>query len=348
MISDEELLQLSRAGDKLRLPFTGERVVPGAVEAQLWKEHISRYRFACLFAGGKRVVDVGCGTGYGTELLGRTAEVAIGFDYSPDAICYSSASFPNARYLCGSATNFPLRCEFFHLVTAFEVIEHLADWNALIEESARVLTPDGALLVSTPNKEYYAETRGNSGPNLFHVHEFEIPEFEAALGRVFPFVQILAQNQQECITFTGEVPAQHATASIPPTDNLANAHFFLAACSFQPLIVPSFADISSTHNLLREREKHIRGLQGELADAQGKHSGLVAERQRLSEELEIARQQSQSSLRRVEDTLAAAQRQLEDLQLEQKQARSSGWVRLGHKLGVGPWSNRGKGSGSRS
>src|SRR3954462_2563326 len=51
------------------LPFTGERVVPGLVEAQLWNEHISRYRYANLFAKSKRVLDVGCGAGYGTDLL---------------------------------------------------------------------------------------------------------------------------------------------------------------------------------------------------------------------------------------------------------------------------------------
>ncbi len=337
-VSDEKLIQLSRAGNKLNLPFTGERVVPGAVETQLWKEHISRYRYACLFASGKRVLDAGCGTGYGTELLATVAQSAVGFDLSRDAIRYAAASFPTVKFICGSATAFPLSNASFNLITAFEVIEHLADWDLLLRESARVLTADGLFLVSTPNKEYYAESRGNSGPNPFHIHEFELPEFRTALERVFPFVQILAQNQQEAITFTSDLPAQYSEASISPNDNLPDAHFFVAVCSHRAFSLPYFADVSSTHNLLREREKHIRGLQGELADAQQKHSGLLAEHRKFSLELEKVRQDSDLSIQESRKELLATQRQLEELKRELQLVKGSGWIRLGRKLGLGPWS----------
>ena len=53
--------------------FTGERVIPGQVEIDLWNEH---FRALCLrrrFASGKRVLDVGCGSGYGSAELSRTA-----------------------------------------------------------------------------------------------------------------------------------------------------------------------------------------------------------------------------------------------------------------------------------
>jgi methylase of polypeptide subunit release factors len=62
--------------------FTGERVIPGQVETDLWNEHFSRYAFATLFASGKRVLDLGCGSGYGSAELARTAESVIGVDVS--------------------------------------------------------------------------------------------------------------------------------------------------------------------------------------------------------------------------------------------------------------------------
>ncbi len=51
------------------IEFTGERVIPGQVDPDLWAEHISRYAFASRFAPGARVLDLGCGAGYGTAEL---------------------------------------------------------------------------------------------------------------------------------------------------------------------------------------------------------------------------------------------------------------------------------------
>ncbi len=130
-------------------------------------------------------------------------------------------------------------------------------------------------LVSTPNTDYYAEARGPSGPNPFHVHEFEFAEFEQVLNRVFPFVEILGQNQQETITFSGEWPAERMAGFVPSSHDVADAHFYVAVCSFRARQIPFFADVSSTHNLLRDRERHIRGLQGELAEAQRQYAALV-------------------------------------------------------------------------
>jgi O-antigen biosynthesis protein len=336
---NEELLRLSAAGNKLNLPFTGERVVPGAVEPQLWNEHIARYRFASLFGHGKAVLDAGCGTGYGTELLARSARYALGFDSSLDAVRYAKASYSSASYVAGSATSFPVKSASFELVTAFEIIEHLSDWELLLQEAARVLTADGVFLVSTPNTEYYADARGPSGPNPFHIHEFGLAEFDAALKRVFPFVQILAQNQQETITFSGDWNAPATSSFIPPTDKLAHAHFFLAVCGFRPLQVPFFADVANTRNLLREREIHIRGLQGELAVARAEYSELLEIYDGLANETAAGHTTGTENLPPLEAELEETRRELEALRLERSLVRGSAWIRLGRVLGIGPWSD---------
>ena len=51
--------------------FTGERVIPGQVDVDLLNEHLARYAFAARLARGKRVLDAGCGAGYGSAELAR-------------------------------------------------------------------------------------------------------------------------------------------------------------------------------------------------------------------------------------------------------------------------------------
>ena len=142
--------------------FTGERVIPGQVNDDLWAEHIARYAFAARLSDEARVLDIGCGAGYGTAELAQRALSATGVDISSDAIVYAAEHYPipNARFLAASATAIPFPSASFDLITAFEVIEHLDNWHELLMEARRVLHPNGMFLVSTPNKLYYAESRG--------------------------------------------------------------------------------------------------------------------------------------------------------------------------------------------
>ena len=53
--------------------FTGERLIPGQVDVDLLNEHMARYTFAVRLARGKRVLDAGCGAGYGSAELAQVA-----------------------------------------------------------------------------------------------------------------------------------------------------------------------------------------------------------------------------------------------------------------------------------
>ncbi len=293
--------------------FTGERVIPGLVEADLWNEHISRYRFASLFAAGKRVLDVGCGSGYGTALLADEAAEAMGFDISAEAIAYARENYKTPRFFVGSASSFPVASKGFDLVLAFEVIEHISDWQTLIREAERALTGDGVFLVSTPNKVCYAETREQAGPNPFHVHEFEAIEFREALQAVFPFVRVLAHNRQEAFVFAQEHTPEGAQASIGGNAVLEDAHFFLAVCTKAPIEIPAFSYVPGTGNLLRERTAWAKSLDADLAAARGKLDDL-------NRELEKRTEWAQS------------------LDAELQHIKRSKWLRLGRVLGVGPQS----------
>jgi len=274
--------------------FTGERVIPGQVNEDLWAEHLSRYAFARRYAAGKRVLDAGCGTGYGTVELARDAASVIGVDFSVEAIEFASTNYPlpSVRFQTASCLALPFADSSFELVVAFEVIEHLAEYRRFLDECARVLTPDGILIVSTPNKRYYTESRGAAGANPYHEHEFEADEFQAELNRRFPHVSLLVQNRAECFAFYPVKIFWPVEARLDATAGSADqAHFFIAVCSRTSLPEQrSLVYVPKAANLLREREQHIRLLETQLQQSRDWLKETQDERGRL---LEICRKQQQ-------------------------------------------------------
>ena len=204
------------------LEFTGERVVPGQVDVDLWNEHLARYLFAARLARRRRVLDIGCGAGYGSSELAQSAASVTGLDLSPEAVALARSSYaaPNLDFLAASATRIPFPDASFGLITCFEVIEHIHDWQLLLDEARRLLAPGGQFIVSTPNKSYYAESRAQIGPNPFHVHEFEYDEFKAALESKFPSVTLYVQNHVGALSFQPAAsPVTHVaqSAELPGT-----------------------------------------------------------------------------------------------------------------------------------
>ena len=125
--------------------FTGERLVPGEVDVDLLNEHLARYAFAARLSRGKRVLDAGCGAGYGSAELAASAVSVVGVDVAPEAVAFATAHYqlPNLRFELASCTALPHSPGSFDLVAAFEVIEHLADWRGFLAEARRVLSPNG-------------------------------------------------------------------------------------------------------------------------------------------------------------------------------------------------------------
>ena len=269
--------------------FTGERVIPGQVNDDLWGEHVARYALAARFAQGRRVLDLGCGTGYGTADLAHTASSAVGVDLAQEAIAYANEHFPSARFFQCSANAVPFPPASFDLVTAFEVIEHLQDWRALLAEARRVLEPKGLFIVSTPNKRYYAETRAKSGPNPFHEHEFEFAEFRTALGEFFPHVEVLFQDRVEAFAFYDGTQKSRTDADLARSSgDPETANFFIGICSCAPLPqLSSFLFVPRAANLLREREEHIRLLEQELTQVRTWLEETTSDRNRLQKQFDL-------------------------------------------------------------
>jgi SAM-dependent methyltransferase len=249
--------------------FTGERLIPGQVDVDLLNEHMARYTFAARLARGKRVLDAGCGAGYGSAELAHTAHSVVALDLAPEAIDFARSHYllPNLIFEQGSCTALPHPDNTFDLVVAFEVIEHLENWRDFLLEARRVLSANGQFIVSTPNKLYYTESRGVQGANPFHVHEFEFEEFRSELGSVFDHASLFLENHVEGVTFQPHEPGNTVEVRVD-SDNPApdESHFFVAVCAPRPQLGnPTFVYIPRSGNVLRERERHIRLLEQELA-----------------------------------------------------------------------------------
>lgn len=317
------------------LEFTGERVVPGQVEPDLWNEHLARYLFAARLAGRKRVLDMGCGTGYGAAELARPAASVAALDLAPQAIAEARSTYPlpNLHFLAASATAIPFPDATFQLITCFEVIEHVAEWQTLLKEAQRLLARGGQFLVSTPNKLYYAESREQIGPNPFHVHEFEYEEFREALTAVFPSVTLYLQNHVGGLSFqpVGAPTAQSPDLHLEPSQSAPRqAHFFVAVCAMaRQTGAPAFLHVPSTSNVLRERESHVRKLQDEirlkdtwLKQHQEDLSNLLEAHTAQNQELERAQSWAQTEHEQFEALSKAYHAQTAELQTAQKWAQS--------------------------
>lgn len=313
----------------MTVEFTGERVIPGEVDVDLWNEHVARYAFACQHAAGRRILDLGSGAGYGSAMLLNSGAASVtSLDISHEALRLTTA---NSLRVQASASALPLRSEVFDLVVAFEVIEHLQEWRELLTEAARVLSRSGLLVVSTPNKTFYAETRAETGPNPFHEHEFEFEEFASALTGVFSRTLIYLQDRSEAMIFraigTHATPALHIEQT---EDDVSTANFFIAVCSFSELVpLPEFVYIPRAANAIREKLRHIDRLEGEiekkdswLAEAQAAHSELLTKHRDVTLELKRSNEWAAS----LNDKLTAAGSRIislqEELSQEQRAARA--------------------------
>jgi SAM-dependent methyltransferase len=128
------------------------------------------------------VLDLGCGTGYGTAELAAHEARVIGMDrVAPTAEARRSA----ARFVRGELRGLPFARASFDLVVSFQVIEHLLDPSDTLREITRVLRPSGALLLTTPN------LLQSERENPYHVHEYAAAELAAALLRWFGRVEVL-------------------------------------------------------------------------------------------------------------------------------------------------------------
>lgn len=224
--------------ESVEMEFTGERFVPGKPElTYLYQEHMSRYMFAAQFVKNRRVLDLGCGCGYGSDCLAKNgAAEVVGIDNSEEAIEFSKSHFGsrNLRFEVQDAISIRFPSSFFDVVVAFELVEHVREYEKMLSEVKRVLREAGVFVISTPNKATY-ETKDE-----FHVKEFYYDEFKEMLGRYFGWVKIMHQIYPSALAIQNptqsEEIAQVEITGAPTYSELSrDSLYFVAVCSEVPI-----------------------------------------------------------------------------------------------------------------
>ncbi len=179
--------------------FTGEQMILGQGKKSSEEEHLERYRFTRPFVQGKTVLDIACGTGYGTHIMsGFNAKRVLGVDLSEDAISYARQAYGMAgvEFLQASATSLPIGDSSIDVIVSFETIEHLndPDRDAYLKELFRVIKKSGTLILSTPNRRITSP--GSHRPlNPYHLREYTLPELtQTLLAQRFRIQDVLGQR----------------------------------------------------------------------------------------------------------------------------------------------------------
>ncbi len=127
----------------------GERQVAPTLDG-IRKDHVERYRWAAERLKGLTVVDVGCGVGYGSQLLAEAGCRVKAADCDELAIQYARQHYAHDKvaYVAVRADNLgPFTLTDAAVV--FELVEHLEDPLPMLK---RLATYTRTLLVSTPNE----------------------------------------------------------------------------------------------------------------------------------------------------------------------------------------------------
>ena len=265
------------------LPFTGERFIPGSpvAKGEMWYEHWHRYHYVLPLVAGKKVLDVACGEGYGSALMCGRAATVSGVDISRDAITHGRATYTdraNLQFFEASCTTLPFEAANFDVVVSFETIEHITGQAQFLDEIKRVLTPDGVLILSCPNKAEYSDKRGFS--NEFHVKELYRSELESLLAPRFrharwlsqrnAFVsliapEIVASSEGESLTVS-QAASDQPTAALPALYDLVVAGNDAGAIGALPLRVSVFTDAEEwAYNDYRDTyQKYVKSAKSEM------------------------------------------------------------------------------------
>ncbi len=203
-----------------------ERAIPGVSAHFLMMEARARYSFAKkVLKGYSRILDVACGTGYGTAMVSdatKTKEV-YGVDISSEAIGFARERYQddNTTFLKANVYDIPFKNEYFDAIVAFEMIEHLDKLSTFLKEADRVLQKGGILVVSTPNRLITSPEGDLMSP--YHTQEYDPSELKQLLSKHFKDVVIYGQQSTQNATHAHQdfMKSQNARQSFVDIDFLS-------------------------------------------------------------------------------------------------------------------------------
>jgi 2-polyprenyl-3-methyl-5-hydroxy-6-metoxy-1,4-benzoquinol methylase len=173
------------------LSLTGERTLPDVPEENYWfRRHLAVYEWIAPRVAGRRVADMACGEGYGSEVLARQAREVVGVDANPEAHEHARLRYrrPNLSFARDMVQTWPGPCD---AVVFLQTIEHVPEPGDALEHFKRLVGPDGTVYVSTPNLLTLAPAGAAKSANPWHIREYRAEEFRALCAAHFSRVELL-------------------------------------------------------------------------------------------------------------------------------------------------------------
>jgi len=190
----------------MALEKTGERMIEELYQSNpedylIYLLHKATYRFALDWAKNMKVLDLGCGSGYGTEMLADHCQFIVGSDIDAHAITYAKEHYSRQNltfFVMDNLENYalPFEANTFDVIVSFQVIEHISNVNFYLQEISRLLKVDGTIILATPDRSKRLFSFQKPW-NRWHVHEFSDRELHQLLTQFFNQVEILKMGGKQ-------------------------------------------------------------------------------------------------------------------------------------------------------
>lgn len=109
-----------------------------------------------LLSNKNFALEIGCGEGYGANILSKYFKRVIALDVDKAVIANAAKKYflKNCIFQVYDGKKIPYENKVFDVVISFQVIEHLVDSVSFVLETYRVLKKNGIFLITTPNRNY--------------------------------------------------------------------------------------------------------------------------------------------------------------------------------------------------
>ena len=193
--------------------FSLERIVPDRIDSQdafdmkTLQLHVERYSFAIRHGKRGDVLDIACGTGYGSYQLLQADKYAqsrvVAVDIDQSAIDYANKRYSNPaiRFVCADAMKYQ-DPQGYDTIISLETIEHIQDAGLFVKKLHSLLKKDGILIISAPvtpstdgNPHHFSDFTVSRFKKLFETSGFII-ESEFVQVQSFSLKSILHSDNQ--------------------------------------------------------------------------------------------------------------------------------------------------------
>lgn len=160
-------------------------------------EHLGRYLFACDYLRKhsitENVLDIACGTGYGSYLLSKHIKNVVGIDKNTEEVA-DQYKKDNIVFIKEDIDKVDLTSTY-QAIICFETLEHVNNPNKLLKQISQCLTNKGLFLLSIPNAKYEKLDENGNNLDIYHKTIFKLDDLLKQLNNDFKIIKVLGQSK---------------------------------------------------------------------------------------------------------------------------------------------------------